>query len=193
MDGEAPAPSAWLDVFLIDNGAAPAGLASLAAGNGFAPVMPSGYTYKCYVGAMRVDGSGFLLRTLQLGNETQYVVQASGALPIITSTFGTYWTSQSVVTFVPPTATRIMVASEFNITTSGASATTTGATAGVAPNANYGVPDAAGRPPCSGIANMTISTNGLAINNNPGSQICSLELQSTAIFTGAAVTEAAVQ
>ena len=67
MDGETVGTSRWLDVWAIDNGAAAAGLVSVHSGNGLAPTMPSGYTYKCRLGAMAVDGSGNLLRSIQLG------------------------------------------------------------------------------------------------------------------------------
>jgi hypothetical protein len=190
MDGEAPGTSAWLDIFIIDNGAAPAGLVSLAAGNGKAPVMPSGYTYKCYVGAMRVDGSGNLLRTLQLGNEAQYQVQAAGALPIITSTFGTYWTSQSVSTFVPPTATRISAAAEFNISVSSTAVPWNGsASIGVAPNGSYAQPNQTGRPPCSSIFASNAAGSGVTVTNSPvlTAMVCNFELESTNIFTGSLV------
>lgn len=104
MDGEAPGISAWLNIWAIDNGAAPAGLVSTSA---TAPTLPSGYTYKCRLGAMRVDGSGNLLRTTQLGSRVQYLTNT--ALPTITQTApgtGSY-ASVSISTFVPPTATQL--------------------------------------------------------------------------------------
>lgn len=118
MDGEAPGSSAWLDVFAIDNGTAPAGLVSVAAGSGLSPTLPSGYSYKCYLGAMRVDASGNLLRTFQLGNRTQYKPDGSAnnlSYPVITSgaqgtltnaTFTPVAITASNV-FVPPTATAL--------------------------------------------------------------------------------------
>jgi len=138
MDGEVPGTSQWLNIWAIDNGAAVAGLVSTSS---TAPTMPSGYTYKCRLGAMRVDGSSNLLRTLQLGNITQYVVSAAQTtiLPIIVNgTAGTYsitnpvLVTASVSSFVPPTATRIEIDP---INTYG------GLTASamlVAPNVNYG-------------------------------------------------------
>lgn len=109
MDGEAPGTSAWLDIFAIDNGAAPAGLVSLAAGNGLAPNMPSGYSYVCYLGAMRVDGSGNLYRTRQNGIRAEWKPDNSTnntGYPIIASTNvgQTAWTTLPVTAYVPPTA-----------------------------------------------------------------------------------------
>lgn len=109
MDGEVPGTSAWLYVYLIDNGAAPAGLVSTSS---TAPTLPSGYTYRCRVGAVRVDGSSNLLRTLQLGARTQYVVVAASntaAYPsAITGTSGAptvpTYTSVSLTSLIPPTA-----------------------------------------------------------------------------------------
>lgn len=113
MDGEAPGTSAWLYVWAIDNGAAPAGLVSVAANNGLNPNMPSGYTYKCLMGSMRVDAAGNLFRTFQRGNEVEwkpdnsanniaFPVLFTGAAPGVGS-----WTTQSVTAIVPPTAVRV--------------------------------------------------------------------------------------
>jgi hypothetical protein len=118
MDGEAPGTSAWVDLFVIDTGGAtsgtnPSGLGSLAAGNGLAPALPTGYAYSCYLGAMFVDGSGNLLKTIQVGPRAQYQT-TSIALPAIASTtgtpaaFGSAWTAHAISGFVPPTAVRII-------------------------------------------------------------------------------------
>jgi len=119
MDGEAPGTSAWIDIFAIDNGAAPSVLGSLAVGNGLAPVLPSGYPYKCYMGAMYVNSSGVLLGSIQLGNRAQYVIGGSGlatsniALLMASGNSSGYsitsptGTAVPVGSFVPPTATQI--------------------------------------------------------------------------------------
>ena len=112
MDGEAPGTSAWLDFFLIDNGSATAAVASLAAGNGLAPNLPSGYTYKCYAGAARVDGSGNILRILQYGNRSQYTVVSPSNTqhyPSIGTTTSATMAALSVSSVVPPTATNIFL------------------------------------------------------------------------------------
>lgn len=86
MDGETIGTSDWLYVWLIDNGAAAASVGSKASGNGLTPNMPSGYTYKCRMGAVSVDSGGLLLRTIQKGSTAQYVISSTGnttALPII--------------------------------------------------------------------------------------------------------------
>jgi hypothetical protein len=185
MDGEAPGTSNWLYVWAIDNGAAPAGLVSSATGNGLAPILPSGYTYKCRLGAMRIS-SGSLLFTTQLGSEAQYVVQASGALPIITSTIGaTFWTAQSVVNFVPPTATRIKIAAEFSLTVIDNNTGAASAAAGVAPNANYASPGSTGRTPCGVLRSLPAVVANITTTDN---NICDLVLESTNIYTGSNVT-----
>ena len=81
MDGEAPGTSAWLYVWLIDNGAANGALASVASGSGLSPTLPSGYVYKCRVGAMRVYSDGTLMRTLQRGAYGQYTVVTPSNTP----------------------------------------------------------------------------------------------------------------
>lgn len=126
MDNETPANSAWIDIFAIDNGpgGAPASLGSLAAGNGLGPNLPSGYVYKCYLGAMFNNSTGFLLGSLQLGNRAQFLVGGSGIVTpaslIIANNsgggFGTYsplspvLASLSLANWVPPTATEAKVA-----------------------------------------------------------------------------------
>ncbi len=116
MDGEPPGISQWLNIWLIDNGAAVAGLASVSA---TAPNMPSGYNYRCRMGAMFVDGSGNLVRTRQAGSWAQYVVTATnnttvppniaaGAAGTLSAT-SPVLAAVSVASVVPPTATHIVI------------------------------------------------------------------------------------
>ena len=138
MDGEAPGTSQWLYVWLIDNGTAIAGLASTSSTS---PTLPTGYTYKCRVGAMRVFSDGTLLRTLQYGTSAQYVVTTgsnTAAIPnIANGTAGTWsatapvYAAVSITSFVPATATTIKVAADFKYNNGGA------AQVYVAPNTSY--------------------------------------------------------
>lgn len=115
MDGEARGTSAWIYCYLINNGTTTAGLATLTSPLSGNPTLPSGYTSFLYVGAMYVDGSGNLMRTLQTGRQTQYTVVAStntAALPQpINGSSGDVtvptWTAQSLAAVVPPTASSI--------------------------------------------------------------------------------------
>ncbi len=66
--------STWYNVYALDNGVAPAGLGSVSA---TAPTLPSGYGFKCRLGAVSTDSSGNFFRTLQLGNIGQYQVTQS--------------------------------------------------------------------------------------------------------------------
>lgn len=149
MDGEAPGTSAWIYIFLIDNGTTTAGLASLAAGNGLSPTMPSGYTYKCRVGAMRVDSGGNLLRTLQYRNRAQYIVGTSPTtlVNIASGAQGTYsttaptWAGPTISTVVPPTAT-VLHAVAANTFGGGAAAEVY-----VAPNTSYAGRASSNPPP----------------------------------------------
>ena len=188
MDGESPGTNNWIYIWMIDNGAAPAGLVSSASGNGTSPVMPSGYTYKCRLGAMRVDGSGNLLRTLQAGSEVQYVIAPStntANLPIITSSFGAYWTSQSISNFVPPTATRIATTLEAQLTV--ASTTNSNVHVAVASNSNYGTsPITTPLPPCGQFL-IAPGSGGLTLQQ-ASNQICNFELESTSLFTGSSTS-----
>jgi hypothetical protein len=143
MDGEAPGTNAWIDVFGIDNGAAPATLGSLAAGNGLSPQLPTGYTYICYLGAARVDGSGNLLTWTQRGRESQYLVGSANVpiAPNIANGVAGTWSvtspalaSVAVAAFVPPTATQIKVLAA--VRWKGAAGDGSGLL--VAPNVNWG-------------------------------------------------------
>jgi hypothetical protein len=110
MDGETRPTSGWLNIWAVDNGTAAAGLGATSASS---PTLPSGYTYKCRLGAMFFDGSQNALRTKQLGSWTQYVVTTATNTPnyprIATGAVGTIGTptfvSESLTGFVPPTAT----------------------------------------------------------------------------------------
>lgn len=189
MDGEAPGTNNWLYVWVIDNGAAAGGLLSSASGNGVNPVLPSGYTYKCAMGSIRVDNSGNLMTTVQSGNQAQWV---AGTLPVITSSFGSYWTPQDVTAYVPATASMISVAAEFDLSSGALNGTSGTASAGVAPNANYGTPDATSRPPCSSIINATSLSGGSgnSTTTTTNGMICTMLFESPThtIYTGSAVT-----
>lgn len=170
MDGEAPGTSQWLNIWAIDNGAASAGLVSVSA---TAPNLPSGYNFKCRLGAMRVDGSGNLLRTIQLGSVAQYSPQAAGnttAYPTILSqgTTLTLWTSFSLATFVPPTATELSMTAGANLGSAGvfalaANGNSTAATDGIFYNA-AGVQNQDLRVPMK----MVLETNNLFVTATGG-------------------------
>ena len=70
LDTGSIAASTWYYLWLIYNGTTVAGLYSLSA---TAPTMPSGYTYKLYVGEAQTDASKNLIPTLQLGKAVQYL------------------------------------------------------------------------------------------------------------------------
>lgn len=130
MDGESPGTSAWQYIWLIDNGAAPNALASKASGNGLTPNMPSGYTYKCRMGAASTDGSSNLYHNIQLGQNSQPIVGTNpvNLLKIVSGSAGTYSTTSPVLTGVPVrgdglcaplTASRITINAEDNFTGAG--------------------------------------------------------------------------
>jgi hypothetical protein len=126
MDGESPSINSWIYLWFIDNGSAPAALGSLASGNGLAPVLPSGYTYICRMGAMRVDGSGNLYRTLQYGQRAQYTLAATSNtatyLQIASGSTSSTMTSETISSFVPPTASVLY----YNLVTGASSSSAVG-------------------------------------------------------------------
>lgn len=82
-------------IWLIDNGAAVAGLASTSSTS---PVLPSGYSYSCRVGSAVTNGSSQLIPITQRGNQTSV-----GTSVIVSSAFGTCPNSLVAVTMPVPT------------------------------------------------------------------------------------------
>lgn len=124
LDTGSLAISTWYNVFLIDNGTAVAGLASLSA---TAPTMPSGYTFKCRVGAMNTVNPANFERTIQLGAHTVLNIVAASNTPnfpnVSNGTAGTScgsptpgWANTSIALEVPPTATSadVLITNKYN-------------------------------------------------------------------------------
>lgn len=144
MDGEPAPTSGWLYIWAIDDGTTVASLGSTSA---TAPIgLPAGYTYKCRLGAMFLDGSQNPLRSVQNGNRTQYKVVAgsntatypvasSGAVP---NPAVAPFAALSIANFVPPTA----VSSQFILQNAG-----TGSQMGLSANDATGVWNSTTNPP----------------------------------------------
>lgn len=136
LDVAGPTVSSWYYVFLIDNGIAANTVSSLSS---TAPIMPSGYSYSCLLGTIRVNSSGNLLNILQKGPYAEYVVAPATnvtAFPVIASfalgSSATAWTAFSVASFYPTAiATRVRVA----LGNVGNGSNVSGV--GVAPNGNF--------------------------------------------------------
>lgn len=140
LDTGTVANATWYYVFEIAKAdGTKAGLLSTSA---TAPTMPSGYTYKARIGAVRTDGSAHLYRTLQYGPRTQYVIgtNPTASRAMITGSSGDIsiptWTAQAVAAFVPPTASRIHLTLAVD-----------GQAAMAAPNGSYGAYNSATVPP----------------------------------------------
>lgn len=99
LDTGVIAASTWYHMYLISNGVAINGLASLSA---TAPTLPAGYTLALRVGAMRAGAGATLVPTVQKGNRTSYVTAV--ALVTGASSPGNI----AVGNVVPPTATQII-------------------------------------------------------------------------------------
>jgi hypothetical protein len=85
LDVNSIAASTPYYIWLIDNGAAPAGLASASSTS---PTLPSGYTYSCRVGSTATDGSSRLLTFETLGSRT-----TTSSIELTQSSTGTCFTS----------------------------------------------------------------------------------------------------
>jgi hypothetical protein len=111
-------------------------VASLLSLSGTAPTLPSGYTFRARVGWSYVDSGTHLRFKIQYGRDAQYIVgtNPTAALVVASGSAGSVtvptYTSASVSSFVPPTASKIKV----GLTTTGASTSH----AVLAPNASYG-------------------------------------------------------
>jgi len=95
LDTGAEAGSTWYHIWVISNGSVTAGLLSLSA---TAPSMPSGYTYKAYVGAIYNNASSNFLTFYQLGGKVRCL---SGNVASLTSTSAA---SINLAALVPTTA-----------------------------------------------------------------------------------------
>lgn len=137
LDAGTIAIDTWYHLFAISNGSTDGTLASTSA---TAPTMPSGYTYKAYIGSVQtIHASAILYGIWQLGRRAQYVAGLAGGRPESTATpgpiavsgVGTYSAtspSLSAVTvagngkYVPTTASTIIVSAQTQWNGSGANA-----------------------------------------------------------------------
>lgn len=166
MDGEARGTSAWLYLYLINNGSTTAGLATLVSPLSGAPTLPSGYTSYTYIGAMYVDGSGNLLRTLQQGKRANYVVTAGSNTPAL-PTMGSgsagdptvpTWVGITLAGFVPATASAVHVSANGDVGG-------TPATVIAAPNNAYGTAISSNPPPVASLTGKVNSISPLPIES----------------------------
>lgn len=140
LDTGTVANDTWYNVFAIAK--SDGTIAGLFSASATAPTMPSGYTFKARLGAVRTDGSAHLYRTLQYGPRTQYVIGTNPTVSraMITGASGDIsiptWTAQSVGAFVPPTASRIQMTLAVD-----------SQAAMAAPNNSYGAYNSATVPP----------------------------------------------
>ncbi len=131
MDGEATPTSAWAYIYLISNGTTTAGLVST---NATTPAMPSGYTYRVRVGAMRFSAASQLMAQKIFGDKANYFPTAATntlTFPqVLTQASGAQvWpVTVSLASFVPPTATHatILVGGTTNVVVAVSSSGQTG-------------------------------------------------------------------
>jgi hypothetical protein len=143
LDTGSFAINTWYYVWVIYNGvtATTAGLLSASA---TAPTMPSGFTYKARVGAIRAGAGPAFVNMMQKGRRAQYLVGTFGGnvlanLPLIANgAAGTFsdtapvWAVVSISNFVPPAASEIMIAATNKFGGAGPNSMQ------LAPNSNYG-------------------------------------------------------
>lgn len=101
LDTGSLAASTWYYVYLISNGTTHGGLASASA---TAPTMPSGYTFRCRVGAFKTDGAAVVIPYAQNGHWVMYDDRAATQVLYVT-TSATGFTDVACGAFVPPIST----------------------------------------------------------------------------------------
>lgn len=102
LDTGAEAGNTWYYLWIIYNGSTVAGLISTSA---TAPTMPSGYTYKALIGAVRNDGSSNFVKTWISERKAQIANQNVLAATAVSS-INTFQ-SLSISSVVPPMAKTI--------------------------------------------------------------------------------------
>jgi hypothetical protein len=98
MDTGSLAASTWYYVFLVSNGATVAGLISLSA---TAPTLPSGYSYKLFLGAVQTDASSHLLSFAHMDNLCSFAARNAY---FATTGVPTTYTALNIASLVPPSA-----------------------------------------------------------------------------------------
>lgn len=160
----------WYSVWCIATAAGTTG--TLVSSSFTVPTLPSGYTYRARIGAVRtIAASATLYGTWQFGRRAQYVVglAQTSVLPVMASGItgtcgvGTY-TAVAVGNYVPPTASEIEVIAGNGYNGAGLSGVC------VAPNNAYGTDLSANLPP--------LATDTTARNTKSGW----LLLESTSIY-----------
>lgn len=106
LDTGTETANTWYAIWLIYNPTT-AIVASLLSGNFTTPVLPSGYTKKRRVGAIRNDASSNFLRILQLGEFAQYQ-NADGEWVVNNAGPTTTFSAAGAGAFVPPSARRVL-------------------------------------------------------------------------------------
>lgn len=137
--------------------------------------MPAGYTFKSRVGWVRTDGSANFFREIQYGRKAQYVIgtNPTGSRQIAQGAVGNVstptWVAFSTSSFVPPTASEIVLFAGVGSNTAGIML--------VAPNNFYG--------------GFTSVTNSPPINiqapsgNNQKIVVAQMLLESSSIYVAA--------
>lgn len=172
LDTGSIASATWYAIWAIaKSDGTTAGLASTSFTS---PTMPTGYTYKARIGAVRTaSGSAQLLGTWQFGRRASYVVGLAQCanLPIMASgsagnpSIGPTWVAIAVGSYAPSTASIIDIV--MGGIGSGA------ASMGAAPNNSYGIFNSVTNPPPL----MLVTGPNVGSNTNG-----SLTLESTNIY-----------
>lgn len=158
LDTGTIATNSWYYIYVIYNGTTTGTLASVSSTS---PTLPSGYTYSARIGAVQtINTSATLYGTWQFGRDAQYVVGLAQTTVIpnmangVTGTFSTTaptYAAQSVIRFVPATASRIRI----GVTGKYNNGTASGVQ--VAPNSSYSGGSTTNPPPLQLDAGATLT------------------------------------
>jgi len=103
LDAGSEAANTWYSIWVIRGVAATAGLLSTSATS---PSMPAGYTKKRRVGWVRNDGSSNFLKFYQIGDWWHWGIHHN---VLDTSSAATSWTDVVCSSYVPPTSELILI------------------------------------------------------------------------------------
>lgn len=107
LDAGVQAANTWYHVYFIGTGTAVALIASLTAPIQ-GPILPTGYSYTAYAGAVYSDNSNNLRPTLFRGSEAYYTAQVS----VLVNGVATSETAVSLAAVIPPNAQAALCSAE---------------------------------------------------------------------------------
>lgn len=109
--------ASWIYLYFIWNGTT---LATLTSASASAPVLPTGYTHSALATALRLDGSGNIVRMYTNGSRAEYDIAVGGIIRVLTNGTSTAFSTVGLSVFVPPFARVVSLSFYQNLTSTAA-------------------------------------------------------------------------